>query len=186
MRRRGNSDPLDPYIASLQSAERLSPERERELEARVAAGEECARDELVKAHLRLVVRTALRFVGAFPLDELIAQGNYGLVLASRRFVPGRGSFTAFAIRYIRGAIFDFTVCEWASLGLSKARGRKVYQVSRAFRRSEMEAPSLTEQQRLRLVAQATGVSVEKPRPIHRLPQEVGEGGGALARRARHG
>ena len=85
---------------------RLSCEEEYELAARAAAGDRGARDRLVQANLGLVVTIARRFLGrGLDLEDLIGEGNLGLIRAAQRFDPGFGTrFSTYAGCWIGQAI----------------------------------------------------------------------------------
>ncbi|MCS7301023.1 MAG: sigma-70 family RNA polymerase sigma factor [Fimbriimonadales bacterium] len=87
-------------------APRLSPERERELALRAAAGDEAARELLVQANLRLVISVAKHYTGrGLSMIDLIQEGNLGLMRAAQQFDPSRGSrFATYATWWIRQAI----------------------------------------------------------------------------------
>jgi RNA polymerase primary sigma factor len=84
----------------------LSRHEEHVLAARVAAGDRRARDRLIEAHLGLVVAIARRFRGPrLELDDLIGEGNLGLIRAAEGFDPRFGvRFISFATCFIRRAI----------------------------------------------------------------------------------
>lgn len=66
----------------------LSAEEECELAGRIRGGDEDARRELIEANLRMVVEIARRFRGGkLPLDDLVQEGNLGLIRASADFDP---------------------------------------------------------------------------------------------------
>jgi RNA polymerase primary sigma factor len=85
---------------------RLSCEEEYALAAHAAAGDRGARDRLVQANLGLVVTIARRFLGrGLDLDDLIGEGNLGLIRAAQRFDPGFGTrFSTYACCWISQAI----------------------------------------------------------------------------------
>ncbi len=104
------------YIAELCQSTLLTAAEERALAWRVKAGDALARDELIGANLRLVVRIARGFTHlgrrvGLDSDDLIGHGNVGLVNAADRFDPAEGCrFSTYAIHWIsmriRRAIVD--------------------------------------------------------------------------------
>ena len=66
----------------------LSVDEERELAVRIKAGDQAARRQLILANLRLVAVIARRYKGSkVPLDDLVQEGNLGLIRASEDFDP---------------------------------------------------------------------------------------------------
>jgi RNA polymerase primary sigma factor len=90
----------------LPNRDRLSRDEEYELAARIAAGDRGARNRLVQANLGLVVTIARRFLGrGLDLDDLIGEGNIGLIRAAEAFDPRFGTrFSTYAMYWIRHAI----------------------------------------------------------------------------------
>lgn len=88
------------------TSQRLSTREELELAGRVAAGDLEARDRMVRANLGLVVSIAHRFPRyAMPLEDLVAEGNLGLIRAVEAFNPAAGvRFGTYATFWIRQAI----------------------------------------------------------------------------------
>src|SRR5262249_21981608 len=76
---------------------------ERELAYRIEAGDAEARDQLVRANLRLVVNLARGYVGkGLDLADLIAEGNLGLMRAAEAFDPTMGTrFSTYASYWIK-------------------------------------------------------------------------------------
>jgi len=69
----------------------LTPEQEVELAARIKQGDEAAREHMIRANLRLVVKIAREYEGlGLPLLDLINEGNIGLMKAVERFDPAKG------------------------------------------------------------------------------------------------
>ena len=69
----------------------LTPQEEIELAARIKKGDKKAREHMIKANLRLVVKIARDYDGiGLPLLDLISEGNIGLMKAVERFDPAKG------------------------------------------------------------------------------------------------
>jgi len=84
----------------------LTPEQETALAERVNAGDLEARELMVRANLRLVVKIAREYEGlGLPLPDLISEGNIGLVKAVDRFDPRRGAkLSSYSALWIRQQI----------------------------------------------------------------------------------
>jgi RNA polymerase sigma-32 factor len=85
-----------------------------------------AASELVASHLRLVIRIARGYQGyGFPLGELIAEGNLGLVQALGKFDPERGfRFATYAMWWIKAAIQEHILHNWSMVKLGTTSGQK--------------------------------------------------------------
>lgn len=80
------------YLREIGRTPLLTPEEERELAGRIMSGDETARDQMIKANLRLVVKIAREYEGyGLPLLDLINEGNIGLMKAVERFDPDKGA-----------------------------------------------------------------------------------------------
>ncbi len=86
--------------------EEISHERERELFAAARAGDEAAKEFLIKNHLLLAATQGRKWArGALPEDEVISAANYALVLAFERFDYTRGNrFNSFLRPFVRAQI----------------------------------------------------------------------------------
>lgn len=84
----------------------LTPLQERVLARRIAQGDEDARRQLIAANYRLVFHVVSKFRHTgVPIEDLIQEGNLGLIEAVDRFDPGRGCrFNTYALLWIRGAV----------------------------------------------------------------------------------
>jgi RNA polymerase primary sigma factor len=84
----------------------LSADEERALGHAVASGDEAARDRLIGANLGLVVVIARGYLGrGLGMDDLVGEGNLGLVRAADRYDPSVGApFATYAAYWIRQAI----------------------------------------------------------------------------------
>jgi RNA polymerase primary sigma factor len=98
--------PLRPYFRQLAAEPPLTPDEERRLAARIAAGDPEARDRLARANLRLVVHIARAYRGrGLGPEDLVAEGNLGLLRAVEGY-DGRAGvrFATYAAPWIRQSI----------------------------------------------------------------------------------
>lgn len=112
---------MSPLTISRPVAQSESLDRETELKLAMAWKEhrdEAAASRLVQAHLRYVVATAVKYRRyGVPLDELIAEGNFGLVHALSKFEPERGfRFVTYAAYWIRAYILNYIIRSWSLVG----------------------------------------------------------------------
>ena len=79
------------YLREIGQVKLLTPAEEIELAAKIKKGDKKAREQMIKANLRLVVKIAHDYEGfGLPLLDLISEGNIGLMKAVERFDPAKG------------------------------------------------------------------------------------------------
>jgi RNA polymerase primary sigma factor len=79
------------YLREIGQVKLLTPDEEIQLAARIKKGDKKAREHMIKANLRLVVKIARDYEGiGLPLLDLISEGNIGLMKAVERFDPSKG------------------------------------------------------------------------------------------------
>ena len=98
--------PLETYLREINETALLSAEEERDLAIRIGQGDTRARDRMVRANLRLVVNIARGYSGkGLSLQDLIEEGNLGLLRAVEGFDPGVGTrFSTYASYWIKQSI----------------------------------------------------------------------------------
>ena len=98
--------PMETYFREINETPLLSAEEEKELAHRIGAGDHEARDQMVRANLRLVVNIARGYTGkGLGLQDLIEEGNLGLLRAVEGFDPGVGTrFSTYASYWIKQSI----------------------------------------------------------------------------------
>ena len=87
----GSDGAIKLYLQEIGKVKLLTVEEEIELAARIKRGDKEARELMIKANLRLVVKIAREYEGlGLPLLDLISEGNIGLMKAVERFDPTKG------------------------------------------------------------------------------------------------
>jgi len=90
-RRGGGETAIKLYLREIGQVKLLTPAEEIDLAAKIKKGDKKARELMIKANLRLVVKIARDYEGiGLPLLDLISEGNIGLMKAVERFDPKKG------------------------------------------------------------------------------------------------
>ncbi len=104
----GSYDAVQMYLKEIGKIPLINAQEERELAKAIEAGDEDAKNRLIRANLRLVVSIAKRYIGRSPdltILDLIQEGNFGLFKAAEKFDWRRGyKFSTYATWWIRQAI----------------------------------------------------------------------------------
>src|SRR5258705_9196476 len=140
------------YFLEIHRFPLLTPERELDVTSRFHSDErEADLHQLVQSNLRFVVKIARQYEGgSLPLEDLVSEGNLGLLRAARRFDPARGNrFLSCAVWWIRKAILDALENRGALVRVPRHQVRKVRQAralgaelsTRLGRRAEREEVS---------------------------------------------
>ena len=97
---------LETYLVEINEIPLLSAQQERELGRRIQSGDLAAREHMIRANLRLVVSIAKTYVErGLSLQDLIAEGNVGLLKAAEKFDPDAGCrFSTYATWWIKQSI----------------------------------------------------------------------------------
>ncbi len=118
---------LDAYIQAVGSIPVLSKEDEQTLANRFRDHDDldAARD-LVMAHLRFVVHIAKGYTGyGLPLNDLIQEGNVGLMKAVKRFDPNYDvRLVSFAVHWIRAEIHEFVLKNWRIVKVATTKAQR--------------------------------------------------------------
>src|ERR1051325_9863690 len=102
----GERSNLQLYLQEIGKTPLLTIEEEVQLAKRIRRGDKAARDHMIKANLRLVVKIAMDYKDfGLPLLDLISEGNIGLIKAVERFDPQKGGkLSTYAAWWIKQSI----------------------------------------------------------------------------------
>ncbi len=98
--------PLETYLREINETALLNADQEKDLAHRIEQGDQAARDQMVRANLRLVVNIARGYAGkGLALQDLIEEGNLGLLRAVEGFDPTMNTrFSTYASYWIKQSI----------------------------------------------------------------------------------
>ncbi len=163
-------DPVRMYLKDIGKIPLLSPEREMQLAELAALGDKEAKNELVRANLRLVVSIAKKHInkGMFLLD-LIQEGNLGLMKAVEKFDYRMGyKFSTYATWWIRQAISRAIADQARTIRIPVHMVETIHKVSRTTRQllQELGREPTTEE-----IAARLETTDEKIREILKIAQD---------------
>ena len=174
--RPGRADPETPallagYFARIDTGTLLTHAEEIDLSRRASTGDRKARQRLIEKNLRLVVSVAKKYRdNGLPFEDLIQEGNIGLMKAVERFDPDRGfRFSTYATWWIRQAVQRAVVDKGRTVRIPVHMSEKVRKTGRA--RNELtkqhgREPSVEE------IATHLGWDVEEVREAMRATTNV--------------
>lgn len=128
------TESLKSYLDSVSSIPMITQEREVELSKEIKKGSQEALEELVSANLRFVISVAKKFQHqGLSIEDLISEGNLGLIRAAQRFEGERGfKFITFALWWIRQSIVESITMNGKPIRLPLNRIRDMAKIKKAF------------------------------------------------------
>lgn len=132
------SKSLDQYLQDIGRVDLITAEQEIELAIRIKQGDEKALEMLTKANLRFVVSVAKQFQNqGLSLEDLINEGNLGLIKSAKRFDETRGfKFISYAVWWIRQSIMQAIAEQSRMVRLPLNRVGALNKMAKAFRSLE--------------------------------------------------
>ncbi len=118
---------LSRYLQEIRKYPLLTPEEELTLSRKWRdKGDLKAAHRLVTSHLRLVAKIAMGYRGyGLPINELISEGNVGMMQAVRRFDPEKGfRLATYAMWWIRAAIQEYILHSWSLVKMGTTAAQK--------------------------------------------------------------
>ena len=125
---------LPGYFARIDKGKLLSREEEFDLARRAQSGDRRARQRLIEKNLRLVVSVAKKYRGqGLPFEDLIQEGNLGLMKAVEKFDPEKGwRLSTYATWWIRQAVQRAVADKGRTIRVPVHRGDKVRKMARTY------------------------------------------------------
>lgn len=136
----GSITALEAYRHSLAGVATLSADEERDLALRWRHGDQRAGRRLIEASLPFVITVANEYRRwGVPLEDLIQQGNLGLLKGAMRYDPARDCrLITYAVYWIRAEIRDYVVRAYRVVRIGGSKGER--RALRAFRRTREDDP----------------------------------------------
>ena len=132
------SQSIEKYLQEIGKVDLLTPDEEVELAKRIKQGDQEALEKLTRANLRFVVSVAKQYQNnSLSLNDLINEGNLGLVKAAQRFDETRGfKFISYAVWWIRQSIIQALAEQSRLVRLPLNKVGSLSKINKAF--SELE------------------------------------------------
>ena len=157
-------DLIPGYFAHIDKGKLLTHTEEIDLSKRAKAGDKGARQRLIEKNLRLVVSVAKKYRGmGLPFEDLIQEGNIGLMKAVEKFDPDRGwRFSTYATWWVRQAVQRAVADKGRTIRVPVHMGDKIRKMARAYNElsAEMEREPTDEE-----VADRLGWAAEQVRDV---------------------
>ena len=127
-----NHDPLTQYMAEIGKIKILTREEEIKLAEHIKAGDPKAIQEMVRRNLKYVVTVANKYRGlGISLQDLIEEGNIGLIQAAKRFDVSRNvKFITYAVWWIKQAIMHSLAEQSGTVKLPIKQAGKVHKINK--------------------------------------------------------
>jgi RNA polymerase primary sigma factor len=163
--RMGAAPELIPgYFARIDMGKLLTHQEEIDLSKRTKMGDKAARKRLIEMNLKLVVSIAKRSRGrGLSFEDLIQEGNIGLMKAVEKFDPDRGfRFSTYATWWIRQAVQRAIADKGRTIRVPVHMGEKVRKMARTYNELSIELERAPSDE---TVAERLGWSVEDIREL---------------------
>jgi len=152
------------YFARIDTGKLLNHQEEIDLSKRVEKGDEAARKRLIEKNLRLVISIAKKSRGrGLSFEDLIQEGNIGLIKAVRKFDHARGfRFSTYATWWIRQAVQRAVADKGRTIRVPVHMGEKMRKMARTYNELSIELGQTPSDE---TVAERLGWSVEDIREV---------------------
>ena len=118
---------MSNYLTQIKKFPMLSPEEEYMLAKRwKKRGDLKSAQKLITSHLRLVAKIAMRYKGyGLPVNEIISEGNIGLMQAVKKFDPEKGfKLATYAMWWIKASIQEYVLRSWSLVKMGTTSAQK--------------------------------------------------------------
>lgn len=151
---------INDYLKDINKIPMITPEEEKELGKKIKEGDKESKDKLIVSNLRFVVSVAKQYQGqGLSLDDLINEGNIGLIRAADKFDVDKGfRFISYAVWWIRQSILQALSEQSRTIRLPMNQVRlssKILKTIQEFEQDNERKPTDEELEKL------IGLSIEK-------------------------
>jgi RNA polymerase primary sigma factor len=155
---------ISGYFARIDKGKLLNHQEEIDLSKRAKMGDNAARQRLIEKNLKLVVSIAKKSRGhGLPFEDLIQEGNIGLIRAVEKFDPDRGfRFSTYATWWIRQAVQRAVADKGRTIRVPVHMGEKIRKMARTYNELSIELAQAPSNE---MVAERLGWSVEGIREV---------------------
>ncbi|MDC0231983.1 RNA polymerase sigma factor RpoH [Pelagibacteraceae bacterium] len=118
---------MSNYLTQIKKFPMLSPEEEYMLAKRwKKRGDLKSAQKLITSHLRLVAKIAMKYKGyGLPVNEIISEGNIGLMQAVKKFDPEKGfKLATYAMWWIKASIQEYILRSWSLVKMGTTSAQK--------------------------------------------------------------
>ena len=159
-----HDDVLSMYLKEINSIPLLTREEEIELSQKAKNGDKVARDKMIKANLRFVVRVAKKYQNhGLDLTDLISEGNIGLINAIEKFEPSRGyHFISYAVWWINQSILKAVSEKSRAIRLPLNRANELVRIEYA---SNLINGTLSESEEVEQISEMLNMPESKVREL---------------------
>ncbi|NOT42495.1 MAG: RNA polymerase sigma factor RpoH [Alphaproteobacteria bacterium] len=157
---------LSRYLSEIRNFPMLEPEQEYMLAKRWREHEDSeAAHKLVTSHLRLVAKIAMGYRGyGLPVNEIVSEGNVGLMQAVKRFEPDKGfRLATYAMWWIRASIQEYILRSWSlvKIGTTAAQKKLFFNLRKAKNSIKAIEDGDLRPENVKLIATKLGVTEEE-------------------------
>ncbi len=148
---------VDKYYADIKSINRVLPKDHESLAHRIVAGDEKSRNQMIEGNLRLVMKIARKYENCgLPIEDLISEGNIGLIKAVDKFDPTIGTkFSTYAAYWIKQTILRAIGQQTRTVRIPVHMLEKMSKLRKAEEHTENEAVALED------LAEMSGLSIKQ-------------------------
>ncbi len=157
---------LSRYLTDIRNFPMLEPEEEYMLAKRWREHSDSgAAHRLVTSHLRLVAKIAMGYRGyGLPINEIVSEGNVGLMQAVKRFEPDKGfRLATYAMWWIRASIQEYILRSWSlvKIGTTAAQKKLFFNLRKAKGQIKAIEDGDMRPEQVALIATKLGVTEEE-------------------------
>lgn len=166
-----NDSTISIYLKEINKVPLLSYEEETELAKKAAAGDKAAKNKIVNANLRFVVNVAKKYQKkGLELEDLISEGNIGLLTAIDKFDVSKGyHFISYAVWWIRQSILK-AICEKSrAIRLPQNRANELVQIEHA---KKSITDNMTEEDEFKEIANMLNMDVKHVQELVEISREM--------------